>query len=1053
MKKICLLAIAISALVFNVNAQSFQGFNSDGTIDGVKVEEAFDGGNVVLKLAVPSDAMDAWNAQLVTPRFEGLDGQVEGASFDFSFDYKGSVGDGYIRIASGKTYPFDYNWSQGENSQIVNNEGFNAVYGPDHLVSTEWQNLSYRYFIGPDGADSIRLEIDCGRAVGDVFFKNFVLKIGGKVVAEYYKVSEYETVEISGITYYLYKDGTVIVGSAQNGLSDDVAIADYITKDGKKYPVSAIASGAFSYCIGITSVNIPNTVCSIGSQAFYGCSGLKSVIIPSSVTSIVDNAFEACDNIETLTYNTNALGCVFSENKSLVTVNIGNSVTKIADLAFWGCGHLKNVAISESVKSIGDAAFYGVELPTLSVPKSVSAIGRDAFYGVGNLQYSGTAIDVYGNYWGALFINGVVEGDFLFADASKNRIVKYLGQGGNVVIPNSVVSIGDAAFEYCYELKSVVFPNTLKGVSASAFNFTGLQGKLVLPNSLETIEENAFSGCFDLDTVIIPNSVVSVGEGAFSNCSNLCYAKCSDSMTSIVTAMFDGCSGLSSVVFPSELKGISSTAFFGCFMWSDVAIEIPNTVDSIGAYAFSGCSGLTLSVPSSVKSIGEQAFYDVYRVTYHGSATFNDWDYGWGARFYNVVSDDNFIYDSTKTKILLYVGDGGEVVIPESVTSIEKSAFSGCDKITSVVIPNSVTSIGEFAFSLCSGLTLSVPSSVNSIGYQAFYDVYIVTYHGSATFDESNYGWGARFYNVVSDDNFIYDSTMTKVLLYIGDGGDVVIPNSVTTIGESSIRECNNLKSVVIPNSVTSIDRYAFYGCPALKSIVIPNSVKSIGENAFAYCSGLESAILSDSLSVINVGLFSGCSGLTSIVIPNSVTSIMDYAFADCSSLISVELPNSIDSIANGVFSSCGKLTSINIPESVTFIGQYAFVGCRSLSFIVIPNSVTTIDEFVFQGCDNLTINCDFVSQPQGWSIDWNPDNRPVVWKTDAITDGSASEVAIYAYSNVIVVENANDDILVYDVMGRLVARSYDSHREFTMARGGIYIVKVGNKAEHVVVE
>ena len=235
----------------------------------------------------------------------------------------------------------------------------------------------------------------------------------------------------------------------------------------------------------------------------------------------------------------------------------------------------------------------------------------------------------------------------------------------------------------------------------------------------------------------------------------------------------------------------------------------------------------------------------------------------------------------------------------------------------------------------------------------------------------------------------------------------VVIPDSVTTIGERAFYECDSLTSVEIGDNVTTIGESAFQRCYSLTSVVIPDNVTTIGTSAFSGCNSLTSVEIPDSVTTIGNYAFQYCNSLTSVVIPDNVTTIGNYAFSNCSSLAynvygncrylgnesnpyfalietttknlstytihentkliadsafqdcermnSITIPNSVTSIGNYAFQYCDSLTSVDIGDNVTTIGYSAFQYCNSLTSVEIPDGVTTIGAWAFEYCLSLT--------------------------------------------------------------------------------------------------
>ncbi|MDE6007131.1 MAG: leucine-rich repeat protein, partial [Muribaculaceae bacterium] len=723
--------------------------------------------------------------------------------------------------------------------------------------------------------------------------------------------------------------------------------------------VTSIGSYAFSGCSGLSSVTIPNSVTSIDSGAFYHCSGLSSVTIPNSVTSISGRVFEGCSGLSSVTIPNSVTSIdyfVFYGCSGLSSVTIPNSVTSIGDHVFEGCSGLSSVTIPNSVKSIGSSAFKGCTgLSSVTIPNSVETIHPSAFYGC-----SGLSSVTIGN--SVSFI-----GRYAFEGCSGLKEIKTLALVPPIIYDNSSFdNLYDTAILEI-EKPSIIaylgshwslFKNILLSGQDEILRLTtyndGVLNYTLLPASAENDEGIAtvISGDYSGE-ITIPERftysdsqryyVKGIGYKAFEN----------SKITSV------------SLNSRSRLEIIGDYAFFNCSELESVVLpNSVNTICSIGRYAFKGCSGLSsVTIGSSVESIGQLAFYDCNGLN---KAEFSSIEHLCSIEFYG-SSSNPLCYAHN-----LYI-NGEEVkdlVIPETVISIGAYAFEGCSGLSSVTIGSSVESIGAYAFEGCNGLNKAEFSSIEhlcSIKFGGHYDNPLYYAH-----------------------NLFINGEEVK---------DLVIPETVTSIGSSAFKGCSGLSSVTIPNSVTSIDSGAFYHCSGLSSLTIPNSVESIGSSAFEGCSGLSSVTIPNSVTSISGSAFYGCSGLSSVTIGNSVESIGELAFEGCTRLSSLSLAdgtipfkddnnnfaymnlksvhvgrplatqlfnlddletlsigNTTTEIAPSMWSDASKLTSLTLGNNLTVIGNNAFKGCTSLREVIVPPSVETIGASAFAGTNLASI-------------------------------------------------------------------------------------------------
>jgi len=182
----------------------------------------------------------------------------------------------------------------------------------------------------------------------------------------------------------------------------------------------------------------------------------------------------------------------------------------------------------------------------------------------------------------------------------------------------------------------------------------------------------------------------------------------------------------------------------------------------------------------------------------------------------------------------------------------------------------------------------------------------------------------------------------------------IIIPPSVTTIGQGAFAGCRSLKYITIPPSVTTIGIGAFELCASLTSVVLPSSITTLQQSVFYNCNSLTSVVLPSTITTLNSHMFMNCSSLTSITIPSTVTKVDDCVFKNCSSLKSVILPPNITSVGHSVFKSCSSLTSVTLPSTITSFGNKVFKGCSSLTSVTVPPT-TIIGHNFFQNCSSLT--------------------------------------------------------------------------------------------------
>lgn len=651
-----------------------------------------------------------------------------------------------------------------------------------------------------------------------------------------------------------------------------------------------------------------------------------------------------------------------------VTINeVVYNVTKIADNAFDG-----------------EYGFSG----TLTIPASITNIGSRAFRdcsGFTTLNY---------NAINCSFGNSVFEDNQISTLNIGNGVEVLTSMGlsgltGTLTIPNSVTYIGEAAFRDCSGLTgNLIIPSSVTSIDAEAFRGTGFNGTLTIPEGVTSIGRRAFNETGF--TTINYNAINCVMGAQFNEWENTYTYEC----------VFGYCQNLENLNIGENVQTISPNAFYVDGFTGDLVI--PNSVTTIGAEAFSGTNfDGTLTIPENVTTIGRSAFYETNFTTVNYNAINCvmgegvDWD---NNVTYECVFGDCYYLETLNigenVQVIpakafnVYYGFTGNLVIPNSVTTIGDYAFAETGFNGTMTMSNAVTSIGAYAFynTQFTG-TLTIPSSVTYIGVGAFHGTGFTTLnYNIINYDEEiPSGYDSPFYgmnslmtlnignNVEVIPNSIFSiSSLTGELVipnsvtYIGDyafgeagfTGDLVIPNSVQTIADGAFFGCGFNGNLTIGNSVTTIGDYAFNGVGFTGNLVIPNSVTYIGNGAFIDTNFDGTLTIGNSVTSIGEYAFRGVGFTGNLVIPNSVITIGDEAFYNCESFTgNLTIGNAVTSIGNSAFSYCyGFIGNLIIGNSVETIGYSAFNGCGGFNGeLTLPETITYIGDAAFRSCDEIT--------------------------------------------------------------------------------------------------
>ncbi len=617
-------------------------------------------------------------------------------------------------------------------------------------------------------------------------------------------------------------------------------------------------------------------------------------------------------------------------------------------------------------------------------------------------------------------------------------ITKYNGNSSYVSIPktidgHTVTIIGSKAFQFKF-MREVVIPDTVTEIKNGAFLECDLLSSVTLSKSLKKMDAYAFGYCDSLESIEIPKSLEETYTayyydyyygycyGVFRGCSSLKNVSFENGTTKIVKGLFTACTGLRSVNIPDTVTVIENDAFTDCVNLKNVKlsenlvtigskafrntaitkIDIPNTVTTIAdgvfadceylsdvklskslttisAYAFAKCESLTnIEIPKSLQST-KDAYYGEYIYNYHygvffGCDNLKEVTFEQGATlipcglFANNDGIEEIIIPDTVTKIehsaflnctnlktvklsesLITIGSKSfrntaitQIDIPDTVTSILDGAFADCKYLSKVNLSKALSTISAYAFAKCEALTsIEIPKSLKTTK-EAYYGEYKYGYHYGVFF-------GCNNLKTVTFENGV---TIIPTGLFANNEGleKIEIPDTVTKIDHKAFLNCVNLKEVILHDNLTEIVADAFNNT-GIKTIELPDTVTTLGNAVFANCKYLESVTLSNKVKTVPSSAFENCISLSEVVLEN-ITKIVQYAFKNCTALENIVIPESVKTIENNVFEKCTALKKVNIPQSTKSLGSNVFLGCEALANVDIADySITTINSSTFKDC------------------------------------------------------------------------------------------------------
>lgn len=598
-------------------------------------------------------------------------------------------------------------------------------------------------------------------------------------------------------------------------------------------------------------------------------------------------------------------GFNYCTNLAAVTMS---EVTEFSADTFANSPYRKN--FGEFIIRNGTLIAYQGEASAVTVPDGVIVIGERAFSPNWTYEFRDSMATIL---TGVTLPASVKTIEYSAFEGCENLVT--------INLPEGLTYIGEYAFSCCYSLTDVLIPTRVKYIGWHAFAETSI-GSIVVPAGVDELSDGVFAYCTNLTSVTLPASLEYVGEDAFCCCSALASIVLPSGVEEIDYGAFRACESLASITMPSSLKWLGDSAFQGCE--SLATITLPSSLKEIGSHAFSYCEKLaTVTLPSSLEELGYGAFFHCTALT---SVALPD------ALVY--IDDEAFYFC---TNLATVAGGAGvtsvgydafgetalERNLPETGFYQAGTLILGYNGVVpaKLAIPSGATYIRNNAFSGSEVEELDLPSSVHTIGYDAFADTSITNVTGgnglkhvgnnvfrSWWYSDSLFADSFRADRGNKDVPFGFVSVGSVIFGYKGVcPATVTIPANATQIMESLFDRdfdgsVSNITTAVIGANLEELPEYAFYGAENLATVTFGASLKRIKGYAFY-----------------------GCQGLTTLELPSTLESIYEYPFSYCTNLTSVTGGGSIKSVYEA-FRNCPNLTDVSLAGPLTRI-NYLFGG------------------------------------------------------------------------------------------------------------------------------